>query len=71
MSGKTIPNVPNILHPREPETYAFVVHEDGHTKMAAFKIPDSPTATTTPVFMGKLLSVGKLLPVDAGAIGDT
>ena len=50
MSGKTIPNVPGILHPREPETYAVAVHEDGHTKMAAFKIP-GPTAT--PVFMGR------------------
>ena len=50
MSGKTIPNVPGILHPREPETYAVAVHEDGHTKMTAFKIP-GPTAT--PVFMGR------------------
>ena len=50
MSGKTIPNVPGTLHPREPETYAVAVHEDGLTKMAAFKIP-GPTAT--PVFMGR------------------
>ena len=50
MSGKTIPNVPGILHPREPETYAVAVHEDGNTKMTAFKIP-GPTAT--PVFMGR------------------
>ena len=62
MSGKTIPNVPGILSPCEPETYAVLVHEDGHTKMAAFKILGQ--AATTPVFMGKLL------PVDAGAIGD-
>jgi len=68
MSGKTIPNVPGLLHPREPETYIFAVHEDGHTKMAAFKIP-GPTAT--PVFMEGRAHVGKLLPVDAGAIGDT
>jgi hypothetical protein len=68
MSGKTIPNVPGLLHPREPETYVFAVHEDGHTKMAAFKIP-GPTAT--PVFMEGRAHVGKLLPVDAGAIGDT
>ena len=44
------------------------MHEDGHTKMAAFKIP-GPTAT--PVFMDVRAHVGKLLPVDAGAIGDT
>ena len=50
MSGKTIPNVPGILHPCEPETYAVLVHEDGHTKMAAFKILGQ--AATTPVFMG-------------------
>ena len=68
MSGKTIPNVPGLLHPREPDTYVFAVHEDGHTKMAAFKIP-GPTAT--PVFMDGRAHVGKLLPVDAGAIGDT
>jgi hypothetical protein len=52
MSGKTIP--PGILHPREPDTCAFAEHEDGHTKMAAFKIP-GPTAT---VFMGVLAGRG-------------
>ena len=66
MSDKTIP--PGILHPREPDTCEFAEHEDGHTKMAAFKIP-GPTAT--PVFMDVRAHVGKLLPVDAGAIGDT
>ena len=66
MSGKTIPNVPGLLHPREPETYVFAVHEDGHTKMAAFKIP-GPTAT--PMFMEGRAHVGKLLPIDYGAIG--
>jgi hypothetical protein len=50
MSGKTISNA-GILHPCEPETYAVLVHEDRHTKMAAFKIPGQ--AATTPVFMGK------------------
>ena len=39
-----------FIHPREPDTCAFAEHEDGHTKMAAFKIP-GPTAT---VFMGVL-----------------
>ena len=57
MSGKTIPNVPGTLHPREPETYAVAVHEDGLTKMAAFKIP-GPTAT--PVFMGRTHSSSRI-----------
>ena len=52
MSDKTIP--PGILHPREPDTCEFAEHEDGHTKMAAFKIP-GPTAT---VFMGVLAGRG-------------
>ena len=68
MSGKTIPNVSGLLHPREPETYIFAVHEDGHTKMAAFKIP-GPTAT--PVFMDGRAHEGRLVSIDAGAIGDT
>jgi hypothetical protein len=68
MSGKTIPNVPGLLHPRAPDTYVFAVHEGGHTKMAAFKIP-GPTAT--PMFMEGRAHVGKLLPIDYGAIGDT
>ena len=38
MSGKT-----GILHPREPETYAFVVHEDGHTKMDTQRTADGIT----------------------------
>ena len=40
-------------YPREPDTYAVAVHEDGHTKMAAFKIPG---LTETLVFMGRTRS---------------
>ena len=40
-------------YPREPDTYAVAVHEDGHTKMATFKIPG---LTETLVFMGRTRS---------------
>ena len=68
MSGKVIKGVPGLSHPSDPHMYIFAVHEDGHTKMAAFRIS---SAGVRPKRVDGRAHVGKLEPIDAASIGRT
>ena len=67
MSGNTFATVGHP-HPASPGIYIFAVHDDGHTKMAAFSIP---SASSTPVRIDGRAHVGHLKPIDASSIGAT
>ena len=38
MTGRTFDGVDGVAHARDPTLYIFAVHDDGHTKMAGWRI---------------------------------
>ena len=68
MTGRTFDGVDGVAHARDPTLYIFAVHDDGHTKMAGWRIA---SVSATPVWVDGRVHEGSLKPIDADSISDT
>ena len=69
LTGKTLRGVEGLPHAHEEHVWIFAVHEDGHTKMVAFRL--SAHAAAAPVRLDGRAHEGKHEPIDRVRITDT